>query len=197
MAITKEADRTTTQAGDTIEYRITVRNTGNAVLTSVRVTDALLGIDRTIDRLNPNESVTIRARYGVMGSTGIGSVIINTAQAVSAERDRSGAQASVTVTSQPPINLENGVSARYGTGRRADVFFMITNMTGTVLITNISPTVLNNVILFDDLPAGTQFQEGSVIINNQVAVNADPRRGIRVGTLTPGESTRVTFKPSS
>ncbi|WP_411553461.1 hypothetical protein [Paenibacillus lautus] len=195
LAITKEADRTTTQAGDTIEYRITVRNTGNAVLTSVRVTDALLGIDRTIDRLNPNESVNIRARYGVMGSTGIGSVIINTAQAVSAETGPVRAQASVTVTSQPPINLEKTVFPLVTEpGGELTFSFMITNMTGTVLITNISPTVLNNVILFDDLPAGTQFQEGSVIINNQVAVNADPRRGIRVGTLTPGESTRVTFQ---
>lgn len=195
LAITKIADRAETRAGDTIHYRITVTNTGEAALTSVRITDVLLGIDRTLDRLNPNESVTIQARYGVMADTGIGTVIINTAQAVSAQTGPVSAQASVIVTSQPLLNVEKTVFPLVTeTGNTLTFSFMITNMTGTVLITNVGPTMLNNVTLFDDLPAGSRFEGNSVIINNQLAADVNPAQGIRIGSLTPGETVRVSFQ---
>lgn len=195
LAITKTADRTEIRAGDTILYRITVRNIGDAALTSVRITDSLLGVDRTHDRLNLNESVTIQARYGVMADTGMGTVSINTAQAVSAQTGPVRAQASVTVTSQPPLNVEKTVFPLVTEpGSPLTFSFIITNMTGTVLITNVGPTVLNNVTLFDDLPAGARFEEDSVVINNQVVANANPAQGIRIGTLAPGETVRVSFQ---
>ncbi|GAB6930214.1 hypothetical protein JCM10914A_41970 [Paenibacillus sp. JCM 10914] len=195
LSITKEADRTVTRSGDTIAYRIRVTNTGTARLTAVRVTDALLSLDRLIPALNPNESVVLVAEYGVMGDTPVGTVISNTAQAISNETGPVRAQASVRVTSQPPLNVEKAVfPIVVEPGNMLTFSFTITNMTGTLEVTNIGPTRLNEVTLFDDLPSGARLDAGSVIINNQPEPDADPERGIRLGSLEPGSTVRVSFQ---
>ncbi len=49
--------------GDTIEYTILVTNTGEAPLERVRVVDELLGLERIVPVLAPDETVTFRGTY--------------------------------------------------------------------------------------------------------------------------------------
>ncbi len=50
--------------GGTIQYTITVTNTGEAALTNVHVVDARWGLDETIASLAAGESVTFSPSYG-------------------------------------------------------------------------------------------------------------------------------------
>lgn len=194
LQITKTADRTITSAGHTIHYRITVTNTGETVLTSVRVTDELLGINHTIGTLHPNESVTLRASYAVPATTDVGTVITNTAIAVSAETDPVSDHTSVEVVSKPPLSVTKSIAPLESTpGSLLTFSFVVTNQTGTVVISNQSPTVLNDVVLFDNLPKGTSFHVNSVIINNQRVTGVNPEHGIHLGTLQPGQSILISF----
>lgn len=70
LSLTKEVtnkpkDGKAYQAGETIEYRITVKNDGNLTLTDVDVRDALTGDAWTIEKLAPGESVEYKAAYKV------------------------------------------------------------------------------------------------------------------------------------
>ena len=50
-------------AGETIDYKMVVTNTGNQTLTRVTVTDPLTGINQTIASLAPGAVVEIPAKY--------------------------------------------------------------------------------------------------------------------------------------
>ena len=51
IEIVKTVDKTVVQAGDEVTFTITVKNTGDSVLTNVKVTDAKLGFEETIASL--------------------------------------------------------------------------------------------------------------------------------------------------
>jgi hypothetical protein len=51
MSIVKTADATQVTVGDTVNYRIIVTNTGNATLSGISVTDAMIGLNGTINTL--------------------------------------------------------------------------------------------------------------------------------------------------
>lgn len=66
ISITKTADRTEVQdAGDVINYTITVINTGNTTLTDVLVRDPLTGLEEVIDILLPGEERVLNTSYTV------------------------------------------------------------------------------------------------------------------------------------
>ncbi|GAA4876760.1 hypothetical protein GCM10023310_65680 [Paenibacillus vulneris] len=195
LEIVKTADRSVVMGGQTIDYRITVTNTGDSVLTSVRVIDDRLGIHRMIGTLLPNQSVTVRAKFAVPADTEVGTVITNTAIAVSAETDPVSDMASVKVIGQPPLSVAKSVlPIESHPGSRLTFSFVVTNRTGTLTVANLGPTVLNHVTLFDNLPNGTQFTGGSVIVNNKPITGAHPEEGIHLGSLAPGETVRITFQ---
>ena len=52
--------------GDEVEYAVTVSNTGNVALAGVRVEDALIGVNETVD-LAPGESATFSGSYSTAG----------------------------------------------------------------------------------------------------------------------------------
>ncbi|MGG1845873.1 DUF11 domain-containing protein [Bacillus wiedmannii] len=66
-------------------------------------------------------------------------------------------------------------------------------LTYTTTLTNTGNTNATSVVFTDNIPDGTTFIDGSVLVNNIPQLNADPSTGILVGTIAPNSSIPVTF----
>ncbi|PFI22784.1 DUF7507 domain-containing protein [Bacillus cereus] len=66
-------------------------------------------------------------------------------------------------------------------------------LTYTTTLTNIGNTDATAVVFTDNIPDGTTFIDGSVLVNNIPQLNANPSAGILVGTIAPDISIPVTF----
>ena len=66
-------------------------------------------------------------------------------------------------------------------------------LTYTTTLTNIGNTDATSVVFTDNIPGGTTFIDGSVLVNNIPQLNANPSTGILVGTIAPNTSIPVTF----
>ncbi len=66
-------------------------------------------------------------------------------------------------------------------------------LTYTTTLTNTGNTDATAVIFTDNIPDGTTFINGSVLVNNIPQLNANPSAGILVGTIAPNISIPVTF----
>ncbi|KXY16806.1 DUF7507 domain-containing protein, partial [Bacillus cereus] len=66
-------------------------------------------------------------------------------------------------------------------------------LTYTTTLTNTGNTDTTAVVFTDNIPGGTTFIDGSVLVNNIPQLNANPSTGILVGTIAPNISIPVTF----
>lgn len=66
-------------------------------------------------------------------------------------------------------------------------------LTYTTTLTNTGNTDATSVVFTDNIPNGTTFIDGSVLVNNIPQLNANPSTGILVGTIAPNASIPVTF----
>ncbi|SHH49943.1 DUF11 domain-containing protein, partial [Virgibacillus chiguensis] len=67
-------------------------------------------------------------------------------------------------------------------------------ITYTITITNEGPDSSGQIILKDPEPSGTNFIEGSVVIDDVLVPDANPNAGIPIGSLAVGESRTVSFR---
>lgn len=67
-------------------------------------------------------------------------------------------------------------------------------LTYTIVVTNNGIVAVNNVVLVDPIPAGSQFVAGSVTVDDIARPVANPGSGVVIGTIAAGASTTVTFK---
>ncbi|MDP3388135.1 MAG: InlB B-repeat-containing protein, partial [Eubacteriales bacterium] len=63
MSLTKTADASTVEVGDTITYTIVLRNTGDGTLTNVTVADPLVGLSEVVASLAPGATRTFTVTY--------------------------------------------------------------------------------------------------------------------------------------
>lgn len=66
-------------------------------------------------------------------------------------------------------------------------------LTYTTTLTNTGNTDATAVVFTDNIPGGTTFIDGSVLVNNIPQLNANPSTGILVGTIAPNISIPATF----
>ncbi|GMR65362.1 hypothetical protein BAC7755_20320 [Bacillus sp. MN7755] len=66
-------------------------------------------------------------------------------------------------------------------------------LTYTTTLTNTGNTDATAVVFTDNIPDGTTFIDGSVLVNNIPQLNANPSNGILVGTIAPNVTIPVTF----
>ncbi|MDM8363612.1 DUF7507 domain-containing protein [Bacillus thuringiensis] len=66
-------------------------------------------------------------------------------------------------------------------------------LTYTTTLTNTGNTDATAVVFTDNIPDGTTFIDGSVLVNNIPQLNANPSAGILLGTIAPNISIPVTF----
>ncbi|MBV1758492.1 MAG: DUF11 domain-containing protein [Dethiosulfatibacter sp.] len=77
MSIVKTSDTAEAEIGDTINYRITVTNTGNATLNDISVLDEMIGLNTTINTLAVGDSSIFTGSYLAMTA----GLLTNTASA--------------------------------------------------------------------------------------------------------------------
>lgn len=66
-------------------------------------------------------------------------------------------------------------------------------LTYTTTLTNTGNTDATAIVFTDNIPDGTTFIDGSVLVNNIPQLNANPSNGILVGTIAPNVTITVTF----
>ncbi len=69
IEIEKEVSDMYARVGETIKYFITIRNIGNVPLSNIDVTDETLNLERVIEELDVDESVTIELSYKIPSGT--------------------------------------------------------------------------------------------------------------------------------
>ena len=174
VSLEKSVSSPTVNPGESLTYRLVVRNTGGAVLTNVVVTDDLpiqltqprnlvitpenagtgyfVGqlLTVNIPRLGIDEEVIITFEVTVAANVAPGSTIVNIAEVTTDQEvyDECDARVSVNIPPHyrpPGISLEKSVSA--GTVQAGG------NLTYRIVVRNLGDTVLTNVVVRDNLPA--------------------------------------------
>ena len=84
---TSEAPENGYALGDTIEYKITVKNDGNLTITDIKVTDELTKDEWTIDSLAPGETKEFTAEYEVTEADILNGSVKNVATATGTSPD--------------------------------------------------------------------------------------------------------------
>ncbi|WP_186786027.1 DUF7507 domain-containing protein [Paenibacillus agilis] len=209
ISLTKTADRVNALPGDTITYTVTVTNTGSVPLTSVGVSDELLGLNTVIPSLGVGLSQSFTLTLVVPPGTAIGTVITNVSTAVSDQTESVNATFKVLVNDVPPsitiVKTPNVLAAAPGE-----------TVTYTITVTNTGAVVLTNVLLTDTtlgisqalgtfnpgqsqaltfdfiIPAGTP--SGSVIVNTAVVTSdqTNPEESTSTVTVQPAPGLTVT-----
>ena len=173
VSLEKSVSSPTAEPGDTLTYRLVVRNTGGAVLTNVVVIDDLpvqltqprnlvitpenagtgnfVGqlLTVNIPRLELDGEVIITFDVTVAANVADGSTIDNVAEVTTDQNvsDRDDESVTVDVPPQyrpPGISLEKSVSA--GTVQAGG------NLTYTIVVRNLGDIELTNVVVRDNLP---------------------------------------------
>jgi len=148
MTIEKVADGDFYEVGDTIEYTITVENTGNSNLTNILVTDDMTGLSTTIDFLSPGESEEFETTY-VAQESDIGD-LTNTA---TAEDDRAGTEEDdVTVTVEGvPEGVPEYTMTIEKTAMTEGEIFSGDMVEFEIVVTNTGNETLTNILVEDDM----------------------------------------------
>ena len=221
MSVVKEADKTTVKAGDTVNYTITVTNTGNVTLTKIPVTDVLttskgtqnltLYLDKEyttpvteIEKLEvTGEGSTIKlyAKYDVtQADIDAQQTIINVATA----KDTDSKEVPVTPEkSNPSIDVQKTIVKVKDTEIPANTEVAIKaqkddKITYQIVATNNGNTTLSNVKITDDknvtLESATlpeRLADMTITIGNNINANTN-LLGRNDITLQPGETITLT-----
>lgn len=164
ILITKSANKdTVAQAGESIQYSLSITNTGNVTLGEVNVTDPLTGLNEAVGTLIPGESTLVESQYEVTQADMDAGTIDNTAQV-------------------------SGSSPASTTVQDEDTYRVYTQQEGAISLTKTaSPSsydAVGTVITYSLTASNT----GTVTLSD-VTVN-DPRTAFteNLGSLAPGAS---------
>lgn len=209
----KNPSQTVATVGDTLNYTITVTNSGNyaaaATLTdtvpagasfvpnSVLVQGNVLpgadpGSGIPLGTIAPGSSVTVN--FSVVISTLPASqqltnqAVVTTAYTL--PDGRSFNQSLNSNLTQVPVSSPDVTVTAASSVTDAVVGDTVPY---TITVTNNGIAAVDNVVLSELLPTGTTFVPGSVVINGVPSPNANPQAGISIGSIAPGASTVVTF----
>ncbi|QJC50802.1 DUF11 domain-containing protein [Paenibacillus albicereus] len=138
IILNKTASPTQAAPGQTVTYTITVINAGTAVLTNVKVRDPFLGLDQVVDTLVPGARVSFTDTYTIPEDALAGTVITNTASAVTDQTPLIEQAASVTVLEVPDITLVKSVSPESARPGETVAYTLVVTNTGNTVLTSAS-----------------------------------------------------------
>nr|WP_277352197.1 isopeptide-forming domain-containing fimbrial protein [Knoellia sp. DB2414S] len=187
---------TVTDAGDTVEFTITVTNTGNVTLSPVRVTDELVGWSGRVcggdDSLAPGESTTCTVTHTVTQAEIDAGSVTNAASAVGATPTGTSVTASddVTVPLAPTNAISftknsSGVRDLDGNGPDAgdtiDYTFTVTNDGSTTL----APVTIDDPMLgLDDFSCAPSLAPGATLTCEAPAPYVLTQADVDAGAVT-------------
>jgi len=149
MKIDKVADGNFYEVGDTIEYTITVRNTGNSTLREILVTDDMTGLSETIDFLNPGASREFITTY-VAQEEDIGDLT----NIATAEDDRAGTEEddeTVTVEGVPEGVPEYLMTITKTAVDDGNPIYFGDMVQFTIVVTNTGDEIIENILVEDKM----------------------------------------------
>lgn len=157
LAVLKSVSATAAAPGDTVTYRIELRNDSNAPVTNIRVVDRVLGFSQIITEIPAGRSVVLEVEYIVPAAAPGGSVITNIVTAVSDQTPPAQAVASFTVLPRPALILtKQAVPAVARPGQRIAFLIAVRNA-GNVPLSpvRIVDTLLGIDTVVNLLPSGS------------------------------------------
>lgn len=187
------ANTTVLNAGDVINYQITVTNSGEETLTNVIVTDPLTGLNENIGSLEAGASATLDVSYTVQqpdidgyGVDYLGLIdgdgdVDNTATADSDQTDEVSDSEEVDIQELPDIKIDKLVVDVGGDGTgltAADAEGDV--ITYGIIVTNTGNQTLTDIVVTDPLTGLSYAYDGSLapgasftIANGQLDKNGD------------------------
>lgn len=214
IAAQKTASLTQATVGDTITYTFAVQNTGNYPA-SLTLTDALpagttyVANSITVNGLprpgqTPQTGISVGTVNAGASATVAFSVLLQSlpnppnlvnqaavgyAYTLPDGRPFSGSINSNTVSI--PASAPNVTVAKSASEAVAAVGDEITY---TLVVSNNGIEAVNQVIVSDPIPDGSQFVSGSVLINGVPSPSANPAAGVSVGSIAPSASVTLSFR---
>lgn len=210
---TSFASSTEAKNGDTVEYRVRVKNTGTAVAQSVFMTDNLSnsGINITgqptvsvnytgqlqnglsLGDMNPGAEVTITYR-GTVTRDSISVTNVAVANAGNASRVEARATVNVPVPSKGNIVITKQVR---NITQNSSLAKSINAKSGDTVEYSVNVSVnsgrVQNVVYTDTLPNGFSLNSSSVRINGN-SVSGSQATNANLGTMNQGQSATITFQ---
>ncbi|AIQ51776.1 DUF7507 domain-containing protein [Paenibacillus sp. FSL R7-0331] len=214
--VVKSADTANATVGDTVTYFLNVNNTGN-LPANVTVTDAIPAGAVFVPNSvlvngvpQPGADPTAGIAIGTIaaGATVTVTVTLQVTVASLPSPQQLVNQASATFTFTPPdgrllsgsslsnvlvipVSSPDVTAVKSTPAIDAIVGDLITY---TIVVTNNGIVTVNNVVLVDPIPAGSQFVIGSVAVDGVQRPAANPGAGIVIGSIAAGASSTVTFQ---
>ncbi len=216
-AITKvmTVDKTNAKAGETVRNTVTITNNSSAVLTpafiinqapdgasfvdgSVKINGAAVPADPvsgiTLPVLNPGESITVEYDMKINSSSAV-TTVTNSAEF---RYDVGDPVSGIITTYTEPTNAVsiNVITAKLSVVKSVDKAFAVKGevLTYTVTFTNDGNIPIQDIYFTDEIPQGTTFVEGSVLINGRSIPAYRPETGYNVANLPPRDSATTSFQ---
>ncbi len=218
--VSKTVDKTTANPGDTINYTINVKNTGNINLTNVKVNDQLpayyssasetissqnghtgsivKGGSVTFSKLNVGETATIKISYKIKdkdqlncGTTTITNKVTSSTDQDQTEDDNSNNQATTTVNKDcTPPPVKK---PGYDLVKTVDKTTAKPGevLTYTLTVTNTGEVDLTNVKVTDKLPANYQSVGEAVIADGGYTGSISKEGQVTINKLAVGKSATI------
>lgn len=212
--IEKTVDKTSAKPGDTINYTINVKNTGNVNLTNVKVSDKLPAYyseaketvnsqngsngsivkdgQITFNKLNVGETATIKISYTIKsadqlecGDTKIVNKVSGTTDQDQTEDNDDNNEVTTTVTNECEYGYDLIKTVDKSSANVGDT------LTYTLTIKNTGRLDVTNVVVKDTLPSGVTLT-GDIQTKPEVKVSGDiTKEGLKIDKIEAGKQVQI------
>ena len=195
LSVIKEVDKGSVKVGDTINYTITVTNTGNVDLTDVKITDTFTGNGTLNTNTLPDgvqyenrvftianlpvdsDPVTINVSYTAVEADAVTGTIINSAES-DLDNDKSDDQVTTTVTEadNPAISITKTASVNGVELTEGDTVDVGDTITYTLKVENTGNTSFDTVTVSDSMWGEGKVETATMtygdLINQEINVSS-------------------------
>lgn len=215
LIATKSANKVLANIDETIEYTVFIQNNGSTTTNSIFFTDTIADgtvfipgsviVNNTVlPAANPNIGFSIPNIASSQSTTITFQVSVTNLPAVNPTPNTANIVYDFIFNPDfAPIQKSTTSNTTFVQINDADIVSLKTVdltsvtigdiLTYTTTLTNTGNTDATAVVFTDNIPDGTTFIDGSVLVNNIPQLNANPSAGILVGTIAPDISIPVTF----
>lgn len=215
LIATKSANKVLANIDETVEYTVFIQNNGSTATNSIFFTDTIedgtvfipgsVTVNNTVlPAADPNIGFSIPNIASGQATTIMFQVSVTNLPAVNPTPNTANIVYDFIFNPDfAPIQKSTTSNTTFVQINDADIVSLkIVDLTSVTIgdtltyttnLTNIGNTDATATLFTDNIPDGTTFIEGSVLVNNIPQLNANPSAGILVGTIAPNASIPVTF----